>query len=208
MDAAWHPCDAFSLWRHRSSELPGSTRSSGCRERMDTARFAASDPPPAAHRAPSWYVTDGGVLVNNYFRLRAGRRGHGLRARRRSSLPHARHAEVTRDATTWIRDHRDTRFFMFVNHNSPHELLRVPPKCSFGDPSRRFAARPTRLKGSTWPRPGERTTRPSEPAVARRRGPARHHWWTSDHGETMFLCVSSARRRLDHTIRAITTRGR
>ena len=36
--------------------------------------------------------------------------------------------EVTNDATQWIRDNKDTRFFAFVNYNSPHEPYEPPQK--------------------------------------------------------------------------------
>jgi arylsulfatase A-like enzyme len=44
-------------------------------------------------------------------------------------------AEITRDTLAWLESHKDERFFMFVNYNSPHEpydptkeaLARVPP---------------------------------------------------------------------------------
>ena len=44
-------------------------------------------------------------------------------------------AEITRDALGWLDGHADSRFFLFVNYNSPHEpydppkemLARVPP---------------------------------------------------------------------------------
>jgi arylsulfatase A-like enzyme len=44
-------------------------------------------------------------------------------------------AEITRDALAWLEGHADSRFFLFVNYNSPHEpydppkdmLARVPP---------------------------------------------------------------------------------
>jgi arylsulfatase A-like enzyme len=44
-------------------------------------------------------------------------------------------AEITRDALGWLDSHADSRFFLFVNYNSPHEpyeppkemLARIPP---------------------------------------------------------------------------------
>ncbi|HEY8086862.1 MAG TPA: sulfatase [Polyangiaceae bacterium] len=44
-------------------------------------------------------------------------------------------AEITRDALAWLDAHADSRFFLFVNYNSPHEpyeppkemLARIPP---------------------------------------------------------------------------------
>lgn len=36
--------------------------------------------------------------------------------------------EITNDATQWIRENKDTRFFAFVNYNSPHEPYEPPQK--------------------------------------------------------------------------------
>jgi arylsulfatase A-like enzyme len=119
----------------RSSEL-GLDTQSWTLFPADTARFYASDPPllPLMARRHGMSTQ---AFVNNYFMVGYAPVGVEMgfervtdhRYRTRDTL------EVTRDATRWIRDNRDTRFFMFVNYNSPHEpyeppealLERVPP---------------------------------------------------------------------------------
>ena len=101
-----------------------------------TARFYASDPPllPLLARRHGMSTQ---AFVNNYFMVGYAPVGIEMgfervtdhRFRTRDTL------EITRDATAWIKGNRDTRFFMFVNYNSPHEpydppealLGRVPP---------------------------------------------------------------------------------
>ena len=112
----------------RSSELGLDTQQWVLHE-ADTARFYASDPPllPLIARR---HGASTQAFVNNYFMVGYAPVGVDMgfehvadhRYRTRDTL------EVTRDATTWIRDHRDTRFFMFVNYNSPHEPYEPPPK--------------------------------------------------------------------------------
>ena len=94
----------------------------------DTARFYASEPPllPLLARR---HGASTHAFVNNYFM--AGYAPVGVemgfehivdhRYRTRDTL------EVTRDATSWLRGHRDTRFFLFVNYDSPHEPYEPPP---------------------------------------------------------------------------------
>ncbi len=99
-------------------------------------RFYLSDPPllPLLLRRQGVLTR---AFVNNYFF--AGYAPIGLdfgfervvdhRYRTKDTL------EITRDASEWIRDHRASRFFAFVNYTSPHEpyepparfLARVPP---------------------------------------------------------------------------------
>jgi len=102
----------------------------------DTARFYASDPPLLPLLARRHGVSTQ-AFVNNYFMVGYAPVGVEMgfervtdhRYRTRDTL------EITRGATAWIKDNRDTRFFMFVNYNSPHEpydppdalLERVPP---------------------------------------------------------------------------------
>jgi arylsulfatase A-like enzyme len=112
----------------RSSELGLDTQQWVLHE-ADTARFYASDPPllPLVARR---HGASTQAFVNNYFMVGYAPVGVDMgfehvtdhRYRTRDTL------EVTRDATTWIREHRDTRFFMFVNYNSPHEPYEPPPK--------------------------------------------------------------------------------
>lgn len=98
--------------------------------------FYASNPPllPLELRKQGVSVQ---AFVNNYFMV--GYTPVGLdmgferisdhRYRTRDTL------EITEDATRWIDKNKDTRFFLFVNYNSPHSpyeppasaLARVPP---------------------------------------------------------------------------------
>ena len=112
----------------RSSELALDTQQWVLHE-ADTARFYASDPPllPLIARR---HGASTQAFVNNYFMVGYAPVGVDMgfehvadhRYRTRDTL------EITRDATTWIRGHRDTRFFMFVNYNSPHEPYEPPAK--------------------------------------------------------------------------------
>ena len=102
----------------------------------DTARFYASDPPLLPLMARRHGVSTH-AFMNNYFMVGYAPVGVEMgfehaadhRFRTRDTL------EITRDATTWIRANHDTRFFLFVNYNSPHEpyeppanlIERVPP---------------------------------------------------------------------------------
>ncbi len=119
----------------RSSEL-GIDATSWLIKPSEAARFYTSSPPllPLLLRRHG-VVTR--AFVNNYFL--AGYAPIGLdfgfervvdhRYRTKDTL------EITRDAVAWIRDNRASRFFAFVNFNSPHEpyepparfLARVPP---------------------------------------------------------------------------------
>jgi len=93
------------------------------------ARLYARDPPllPLALRRRG--VTTR-AFVNNYFM--AGYAPVGIdmgfervddhRYRTRDTL------EITRSATAWIRANASTRFFAFVNYNSPHEPYEPPAK--------------------------------------------------------------------------------
>jgi choline-sulfatase len=111
----------------RSSELGLDTQQWVLHE-ADTARFYASDPPllPLIVRR---HGASTHAFVNNYFMVGYAPVGVEMgfehvddhRYRTRDTL------EVTRDATSYIRGHRDTRFFLFVNYNSPHEPYEPPP---------------------------------------------------------------------------------
>ena len=118
----------------RSSELGIDTQSWTLFPK-DTARFYASDPPLLPLLARRHGVSTQ-AFVNNYFMVGYAPVGVEMgferisdhRYRTRDTL------EITRHATGWIEANKDTRFFMFVNYNSPHEpydppeelLARVP----------------------------------------------------------------------------------
>ncbi len=111
----------------RSSEL-GVDTMSWVLQVPDVARFYASDPPllPLLLRRQGMVSA---AFVNNYFMVGYARVGVEMgferaadhRYRTRDTL------EVTEDATRFLRAHKDTRFFAFVNYNSPHEPYE-PPK--------------------------------------------------------------------------------
>ena len=99
----------------------------------EVTRFYASDPPllPLLLRRQG-VVTR--AFVNNYFMVGYAAVGVDMgfegisdyRFRTRDT------AEITTHAATWLKDHKDERFFVFCNYNSPHEPL---------DPPSRFLAR-------------------------------------------------------------------
>src|SRR6185369_738985 len=70
------------------------------------------------------------AFVNNYFMVgyapigidMAFERVDDHRYRTRDTF------EITQDATRWIKENKDTRFFAFVNYNSPHEPYEPPAK--------------------------------------------------------------------------------
>lgn len=112
----------------RSGELGVDTQSWVLRP-ADVQRFYASDPPllplllrrqGAASRA----------FVNNYFMVGVAPVGVDMgfervddhRYRTRDTL------EITKDATQWMRENHDRRFFAFVNYNSPHEPYEPEPR--------------------------------------------------------------------------------
>jgi arylsulfatase A-like enzyme len=99
----------------------------------EVTRFYASDPPmlPLLLRRQG-VVTR--AFVNNYFMVGYASVGVDLgfeeirdyRYRTRDT------AEITTHAVEWLKEHKDERYFVFCNYNSPHEPL---------DPPARFLAR-------------------------------------------------------------------
>jgi len=95
----------------------------------EAARFYASAPPllPLTLRQKGVATH---AFVNNYFMAGYAPVGVDMgfehvadhRYRTRDTL------EVTQGATAWLRAHRDTRFFLFVNYDSPHEPYEPPPQ--------------------------------------------------------------------------------
>ncbi len=99
----------------------------------EAARFYASDPPllPLLLRRQG-VVTR--AFVNNYFMVGYAAVGVDMGF---SALSDYRYrtrdtSEITTHATSWLRAHKDERFFLFCNLNSPHAPL---------DPPARFLAR-------------------------------------------------------------------
>ena len=110
----------------------------------EVTHFYASDPPmlPLLLRRQG-VVTR--AFVNNYFMVGYASVGVDMgfegisdyRYRTRDT------AEITTHAVEWMKDHKDERFFVFCNYNSPHEPL---------DPPARFLARvPKPPEGPTDP---------------------------------------------------------
>jgi arylsulfatase A-like enzyme len=92
-------------------------------------RFYGSDPPLLSLVLRRRGVTTR-AFVNNYFMVGYAPVGIDMgfervddhRYRTRDTL------EITEDATHWLRENKDTRFFAFVNYNSPHEPYEPPAK--------------------------------------------------------------------------------
>ncbi len=92
-------------------------------------RFYTSDPPLLSLAMRRQNVTTR-AFVNNYFMVGYAPVGLEMgfervddhRYRTRDTL------EITQDATQWIKENKDTRFFAFVNYNSPHEPYEPPAK--------------------------------------------------------------------------------
>jgi arylsulfatase A-like enzyme len=127
--ASWtRPGTLAMLSGARSSEL-GIDTTAWMLTPSEVNRFYASDPPLL-----SLILRRQGVatraFVNNYFMVGYAPVGVEMgfervddhRYRTRDTL------EITQDATQWIKDNKDTRFFAFVNYNSPHEPYEPPAK--------------------------------------------------------------------------------
>jgi arylsulfatase A-like enzyme len=95
----------------------------------EVSRFYGSDPPLLSLALRRQGVTTR-AFVNNYFMVGYAPVGIDMgfervddhRYRTRDTL------EITQDATQWLKENRDTRFFAFVNYNSPHEPYEPPAK--------------------------------------------------------------------------------
>ncbi len=127
--AAWtRPGTLAMLSGARSSEL-GIDTTSWVLSQREVSRFYASDPPLLSLLLRRHDVTTR-AFVNNYFMVGYAPIGLDMgfervadhRYRTRDTL------EVTQDATGWIKENKDTRFFLFVNYNSPHEPYEPPKK--------------------------------------------------------------------------------
>jgi arylsulfatase A-like enzyme len=112
----------------RSSEL-GIDTTAWMLMPAETNRFYTSDPPLLSLILRRQGVTTR-AFVNNYFMVGYAPVGIDMgfervddhRYRTRDTL------EITQDATQWIKENKDTRFFAFVNYNSPHEPYEPPAK--------------------------------------------------------------------------------
>jgi arylsulfatase A-like enzyme len=93
------------------------------------SRFYGSDPPLLSLALRRQNVTTR-AFVNNYFMVGYAPVGIEMgferiddhRYRTRDTL------ETTRDAVSWLKNNKDTRFFAFVNFNSPHEPYEPPAR--------------------------------------------------------------------------------
>jgi arylsulfatase A-like enzyme len=112
----------------RASELGADTLHWQLKDE-DAARFYASSPPLLP-----LILGHEGVLtrafVNNFFM--GGYASVGLDFGFERQHDHRQHvrdtAEITAEATAWLRANRDDRFFLFCNYNSPHEPWEPPPE--------------------------------------------------------------------------------
>lgn len=127
--AAWtRPGTLAMLAGARSTEM-GIDTTNWVLGPRDVQRFYQSDPPLL-----SLILRKRGVVtrafVNNYFMVGYAPIGIDMgfervmdeRYRTRDTL------EITQDATAWIKENKDQRFFLFVNYNSPHEPYEPPKK--------------------------------------------------------------------------------
>ena len=87
------------------------------------------------------------AFVNNFFMggyVAVGAR-HGLRARRPTTVTaRATRPRSRRDAVAWLNAHKDERFFVFCNYNSPHEPYDPPDRLLARVPHAARRARATR----------------------------------------------------------------
>jgi arylsulfatase A-like enzyme len=112
----------------RSSEL-GIDPTAWMLSPAEVNRFYGSDPPLLSLALRRQGVATR-AFVNNYFMVGYAPIGIDMgfervddhRYRTRDTL------EITEDATDWLRQNKDTRFFAFVNYNSPHEPYEPPAK--------------------------------------------------------------------------------
>lgn len=127
--ASWtRPGTLAMLAGARSSEL-GIDTTAWKLSPAEVVRFYESDPPLF-----SLVLRRHGVatraFVNNYFMVGYSPVGVDMgferiddhRYRTRDTF------EITEDAARWIKQNKDTRFFVFVNYGSPHEPYEPPPK--------------------------------------------------------------------------------
>ncbi|MFO0638175.1 MAG: sulfatase [Polyangiaceae bacterium] len=134
--ASWtRPGTLAMLSGARSSELGIETKN-WVLDGDAVGRFYASDPPllPLGLRRRGYVVS---AFVNNYFLV--GYTPIGLDMAFGQVVDHRYRtrdtAEVTKSALAFLETRKDTRFFAFVNYNSPHDpydppddmLARVPP---------------------------------------------------------------------------------
>jgi arylsulfatase A-like enzyme len=94
-----------------------------------SARFYGGDPPLLSLALRRQNVTTR-AFVNNYFMV--GYAPVGLEMGFERVVDHRYQTrdtlEITSDATRWIKENKDTRFFAFVNYNSPHEPYEPPAR--------------------------------------------------------------------------------
>jgi arylsulfatase A-like enzyme len=92
-------------------------------------RFYASDPPllPLLLRRRG-VQTD--AFVNNYFMIGYAAVGADLGFQHIDDYRYATRdtLEITTHTIEWLEHHKDERFFLFCNYNSPHEPLDPPPR--------------------------------------------------------------------------------
>ncbi len=147
--ASWtRPGTLAMLSGARSTELGIETKK-WILDGNDLARFYGSDPPllPLVLRRAGMSTR---AFVNNYFLV--GYTGIGMDMGFERVFDHRYRTrdtkEITDSAEAYMREHKDERFFAFVNFNSPHEpydppeamLARLPPEAPKDPTVRRYMA--------------------------------------------------------------------
>ncbi|MBX3233141.1 MAG: sulfatase [Labilithrix sp.] len=127
--ASWtRPGTIAMLAGARSSEL-GIDTTEWTITPAQAARFYAGDPPLLSLALRRRQVATR-AFVNNYFLAGYAPVGLDLGFERVDDHRYRTKdtAEITNAAARWLRDNKDTRFFAFVNFNSPHEPYEPPAK--------------------------------------------------------------------------------
>jgi arylsulfatase A-like enzyme len=95
----------------------------------EATRFYASDPPllPLLLRKQGAQSVG---FVNNYFMIGYAAVGADLGFQRIADYRYRTldTREITTNTLDWLEHHKDDRFFLFCNYNSPHEPLDPPPR--------------------------------------------------------------------------------
>ncbi len=134
--ASWtRPGTLAMLTGERSSEL-GIDTTNWVQPTDRVARYYASDPPLLPRLLRKSGVTTA-AFVNNFFMTGYANVGLDMGFERITDHRHRTRdtALITYDALDWLEKNATTRFFLFVNYNSPHEpydppkemLARIPP---------------------------------------------------------------------------------
>ncbi len=127
--ASWtRPGTLAMMTGERSSEV-GIDTTNWVQPAERIARYYASDPPLVPRLMQKSGVTTA-AFVNNFFMTGYANVGLDMGFERITDHRHRTRdtALITYDALAWLKDHANTRFFLFVNYNSPHEPYDPPPE--------------------------------------------------------------------------------